>query len=102
MADIRVGDIGTDFVIAVVDETGDVVDVSSASELKIYLKLPDDTVLTKDAELDSDGTDGLIKYTTVADDLSIQGAWEIQAKITIGSTVFGTSRCNFTVHANLY
>ena len=64
--EIHVGDIGTVFEVTVKDGE-DVVDVSSATTRQLIFKSKDGAVLTKTAVLVTDGTDGKIKYTTIAD-----------------------------------
>lgn len=52
--------------------------IAAATQLRIYLTKPDGTTLTKTAVFDTDGTDGLMKYVTIAGDLSVKGTWKIQ------------------------
>ena len=100
MADIRVGDVGTELVVAVVDEDGVAVDVSSATKT-IYLRKPGGTVLTKTAVNDTTGVDGLMKYVTVAGDLSDSGTWGIQGRVVSGSNQWSTADSTFVVRKNL-
>lgn len=99
-AEIHVNDVGTALVVTIPDETGSPVDVSTGTNLKMYLTKPDGTVLTKTAVLDSDGTDGKIKYVTVAGDLSVKGTWKIQAAVTLGSASWSTRQAPFLVYAS--
>jgi hypothetical protein len=99
-AEIHKLDTGTALVIAVVDEEGDPVDVSSATKT-VYLKKPTGAVLEKAGVNDTTGTDGLMKYVTQSGDLDTLGSWEIQGKVVIGSAEWRTKVGQFVVHPNL-
>ena len=73
--EIHVDDIGTMFKITLYDDEV-IVDVSGATVMQMLFLKPDGTNLTKTAYLFSDGTDGIIKYSTIADDLDIHGKWK--------------------------
>ena len=101
--EIHVGDIGTIFEITLTD-CEDIVDVSSANILELIFKLPDnaETILTKTATLVTDGTDGVISYTTIEGDLSISGKWKLQAQIGFpNSTSWKSDIASFKVYSNL-
>lgn len=100
MTDIHVGDIGTTFEIALTD-AGEVVDLSTNSGIEIIFKNPSAQVTTKTATLVGDGTTGRIKYVTVANDLSIAGSWQMQAKVSTPSGTWSSSIIKFKVLANL-
>ena len=99
--EIRVGDIGTQFKVTIKDGTS-VVDISSATSTKqIILKKPDGTKLTKAATFLSDGTDGIMYYSTVDGDLDVPGVWKLQGKVVITGGPFSTDIYSFKVHRNL-
>jgi hypothetical protein len=84
--EIHVGDVGTALVVEIVEWDEDTqayvaVNISAATTLTIYLTRPNGTVLTKTAVLDTSGTDGKMKYTTVSGDLSAAGRWKIQGYV---------------------
>ena len=68
-------DIGTRFEITLKDEgnSPEIVDVSTASVTEIIFKKPDGNTVTKTAGFTTDGTDGKIEYTTLANDLDTVG-----------------------------
>ncbi|MFA5753716.1 MAG: hypothetical protein WC910_11660, partial [Bacteroidales bacterium] len=69
MADtiIHNGDIGTVIRLTITeDDDTTAVDVSGASVKKFYFLKPDNTKENVDAEFDSTGADGKLKYTTIA------------------------------------
>ena len=103
----HVGDIGTDLRFKILDESfgaadGAIVDVSSATTIQIKFRKPDGEVVTVTGALVTDGTDGLIKYTTVAASfLDEAGPWSAQVRVVLGSGDWHTAHGAFTVEANL-
>ena len=65
---IRQGDIGTSLRFTIIDQDKKVVNVSGCS-ISLYIQRSD-TVLTKACTI-LDGINGLVQYTTVADDFSV-------------------------------
>lgn len=100
--EIHVGD-AVNMIHTIKDQDDVVVDVSSASTLKIVFNKPDGTALLKDATLVTDGTDGKIKYKTssATPDLNMAGNWERQGKVVIGTDTWKSDIIKFKVHANL-
>lgn len=98
--EIHVGDIGTVFEVTIKDGSS-VVDISSATALQIIFKKPDDSSLTKIAIFSSDGTDGKMKYTSVANDLNISGSWRLQGRVVMPVGEWRSTTGNFGVYKNL-
>lgn len=98
--EIHVGDIGTAFEVTMKD-CDDVVDISTASIKQLIFRKHDKTVVTKTAVFKTDGTDGIIQYITVLDDLDQKGTWYIQAKITMPTGTWSSDTSKFKVYANL-
>ncbi len=80
-ADIRVGDTGTVFLLSIVDEVEDVINISSATTLNVRFGKPDETSIDRAGEFVNGGADGLMKYTAITGDLDMSGKWRIQAHI---------------------
>ena len=78
MAEFHEGDIVADFIITVTDG-GDNFDLSAATTTNFVVEKPDSSVVTWTASFDSDGTDGVLKYTTVSGDLDMVGIWSGRA-----------------------
>ncbi len=98
--EVHLNDVGTKFLVTIQDG-GTVVDVSSASALKILFQKPDGTTNEeKAASLEGAGTDGQIKYVTVSGDMDTVGKWSIQGKVTIGTGTWYSEKASFFVHAN--
>ena len=98
--EIHKGDIGTVFVVTVQDGSS-AVDVSGATTKQVLFRKPDGTVVANDAEFTTDGTDGKIQYTSVADDLDTVGQWHIQARVTLPAGTWRSDVGVFQVHENL-
>ena len=93
-------DIGT-VITVTVTESGTAKDISSATTKQFYMRDPNGDEVAKTAEFVTDGSDGQLKYTTIADDLDVAGTWWIQAKITPPSATFRTSIGEFEVGDNI-
>jgi hypothetical protein len=101
MADeIHAGDIGTQFTVTVSD-SGVVVNLSTASTKEIILSKPSGDKLTKTASLVTDGSDGKIKYVTVANDLDVIGLWKLQVHVILPTGEWHSDVSEFRVYPNL-
>ena len=98
--EIHVGDIGTVFEVTLMDGSS-VVDLSSATTKELVFRKPDGVKLTKTAAFKTDGTDGIITYTSVTDDLDTAGTWRLQAHVVIGGGTWRSDIGDFKVHENL-
>jgi len=98
--EIHIGDIGTDFEIELKDCLT-VVNISSATVKQIIFQKPTGEVLTKTAIFSTDGTDGKLRYITVANDLDLAGTWKIQAKVVLSSGTWSSNVEKFKVYSNL-
>lgn len=99
-SEIHYGDVGVNFNITVMNDSVPL-NVSNANNIYIIFQKPNNDDLIKNASLVTDGTDGKIKYTTVANDLNEIGTWQIQAKVDFGNSVFYTNIQKFKVYRNL-
>jgi hypothetical protein len=99
---IHNGDIGTIFRLTIVDTAGTAIDVSGASTKYIYFEAPNGTKTRKDAVYYTDGTDGIIQYTSVDGDIGQAGNWKIQGYIEPADGKFFTRVTSFTVLSTLY
>jgi len=99
-SEVHVNDIGTQFIVTVKDD-GVVQDISTATNLILIFKKPDQTTSNKTATLYTDGTDGKMTYTSVSGDLNQAGNYKIQGKVTLGGATYYTSIGSFKVHCNL-
>jgi hypothetical protein len=96
----HVGDVGTIFEGTFYDG-GVIVDISAATTKEILFRKPDGTVVTKTGTFSTDGTDGKLRYTTIAGDLDQAGDWRVQGYIVTPTGSWKSSVETFTVLANL-
>lgn len=99
--EIHKNDIGTLFVITVKDEAGAVVNISTATVTEIIFKLPGGTILTKTGAFATDGSDGVLHYTTIVGDLSTVGNWGMQAHVTMPAGEWHSDETSFRVWENI-
>lgn len=101
---IHVDDIGTVFT-ATVEDSGVVVDISTATEVLFLFKPPRGSVDSRTGVLVGGGTTGLVKYVIVSGDLDVAGTWTVQIKVTFGnespSRTFYSDLNTFTVAGRL-
>ena len=98
--EIHLYDIGTVFEVTLY-ECENTIDISVASTKKILFRLPDGSVLEKDGVFKTDGTDGILQYTTIEGDLIQKGTWKIQARITLPTGTWSSDTEKFKVYVNL-
>lgn len=101
MSDIHKGDIGTTFILTIMDGTA-VVDISAASTMQIIFKDPSSSVTVHTASHTTDGTDGKMEYQTSASSiLASTGDWSWQGRVVLPTGDWKTSILTFTVNDNL-
>ena len=98
--EIHLNDIGTQFVLTVKDGSS-AVDISGATTKQIIIQKPSGTKITASTTFSSDGVDGKMYYTTLADDLDEAGSYKLQGKVIISDGTFYTDITTFKVHRNL-
>jgi|SRR6187455_190369 len=85
-----------------VKEDGTAVNVSSATTKEFKLRSPSGVVKTRTASFFTNGSDGIITYETIADDLDEAGMWDIQVYLELTNGFEGhTFPDNFLVLENL-
>ena len=99
--EIHRSDIGTVFKVTIQDSTS-AVNVSTATTKQMVFQKPGGSKLTKDAAFFTNGSDGIITYTTVSGDLDEEGMWKLQGYIILsGGNTFYTDIHTFKVYRNL-
>ena len=93
-------DIGTLIKISITDD-GTVINLAAAIVKTIKLRKPSGVVVEKTAGFFTDGTDGIITYTTILSDLDAAGRWTIQAYIEMGTGKWHTDTAVFDVFPNV-
>lgn len=90
------------FIHTVKDSFGRVVDISSATQLKMRFNRPGTLAeFTRDAALVTDGKDGKAKYTTSTADLDIHGKWQRQLYLQLPTGEWSGDVHDFAVSARL-
>jgi hypothetical protein len=97
--EVHVGDVGTTFILTVTDGTA--VDVSGATTKQILFGKPNGSTVTKTAAFTTDGTDGKVQYSTVANDLDMAGVWNIQAYVVLAAGSWHSDVTSFVVYPNV-
>lgn len=104
MADtiIHNGDVGTIIRLTITDKDGAPIDVSGATDMKFFFAKPDKEKMNKDAEFNTDGTDGKLKCKLGALDLDQVGRWQVQAWAGFSPTdKYYSLKTTFIVQSNL-
>ena len=99
--ELRVGDIGTEFVAAIRDQDGAIINISASLVRRFLFRKPDGTSMIKTAVFTTDGTDGLVEYVTIADDVDQAGEWGWQAFIRMAAGEWRTNIHPVAVYANI-
>jgi hypothetical protein len=97
--EIHLNNVGTEFRVTVL-ESGSAVNVSAATNYIKFSK-PDNTLVTQSGTLYTDGSDGIITYTSASGDLDTVGTWKIQAFVDFGVNEFYSDIGTFKVYKNL-
>ena len=98
--EIHIGDVGTVFE-ATVFEGGVAIDISAATTKNFILRTPTGTIVTKTASFSTNGSDGKLKYTVVANDLSEIGTWVFEVYLEMPTGKWHSTKQTFQVYANL-
>ena len=94
-------DEGTIFRLTITDTAGTAIDVSTASTKFIYFKDPSGNKVQKSAAFYTDGSDGIIQYTTQAGDIDEEGTWQVQGYVETSLGKFFTEKSSFKVYSNI-
>jgi hypothetical protein len=92
------GDYGHVMDLTVYDvDTEAAADVSSYTTIQVEFKDPGGTVTTKDAAFATDGSDGVVRYTTASGDIHVAGEWAARVKLSKSGAVLRSVWEEFTV-----
>jgi len=87
--------------ITTIKSDGTAVDISTASSKVYRFEKPDGTTADVDADFNTDGSDGKLKYVSLIGTYDQNGDWYIQGVITLATKVQYTEKKEFTVFRNL-
>ena len=97
---MQLNDVGT-LLRVIIQENNSVKNLAGITSSQIVLRKPSGSTLTKSSVFGSNGSDGIITYTTESGDIDEIGIWRIQGVITSGSAVFYSEVEEFTVNRNI-
>jgi len=98
---VSLGAIGVIFQFTIL-ENGIAVNIASAGVKQFIFRKPvSDTDLTVSGSFYTNGTDGILQYTTVSGDLNEVGLWTVQANLSLGGFYGKTDTTSFIVVNNL-
>lgn len=96
---IFVNDIGTVFRATIRDNAGVIVPLADATLEACFMK-PSGVALEVTPEIETDGSDGVIIYASVAGDLSEHGRYTYQVLVTLPNGAWHTDIQKFRVYRN--
>lgn len=97
---VFVGDIGTAFR-GTFKEDGVAIDISSATTKEIIFEPPNGIKATQTATFFTDGTDGVLQYVSIANDIDRGGDWRLQGYIVMAGFTGYSDIVNFKVYDTL-
>lgn len=98
--DIHINDYGWVGKLAL-KQDGAAVDISSYTTRQFIFKSPSGVKTTKTATFDTDGTDGVLKYTVEDGLINESGNWYVQARIGKTGAVLTSAELRFNVASRL-
>ena len=75
--------------------------VNTATKKEILFQKGDGTRVAKTAAFYTNGTDGIIQYVAVANDISVAGTWYLQGYVEMGGGKYYSEILPFSVKENL-
>ena len=100
MREVHKYQIGLQFRITLSDSDV-VVDLSNYTTHQMIFRKPSGEILTKTASLYTDGTDGILYYTSIDGDLDETGTWQVQCQLTNAVESHRSDIASFRVYGNL-
>jgi hypothetical protein len=104
-SEIHLNDVGTQFLITIVDANESPMDISNAVGKEVIFKKPSGSLVSQPATFYTNGSDGKIYYVSQDGDLDEIGSWKIQCHVeTSGVTLnpnWHTNFLSFKVYRNL-
>lgn len=82
-------------------QDGTAIDISSYTTRQFIFKAPSGTATTKTATFDTDGTDGVLKYTVEDGLIDEVGNWRVQARIAKSGVELTSADLRFVVYSRL-
>jgi hypothetical protein len=99
-SEIHMNDIGTQFILTIKDQDGNIVDLSTCLSKSVIFQKPDLSSHTKAATFVTNGSDGKIYYTATSGDIEQDGFWRIQGRVEFATGIWSTNTTQFIVYPN--
>jgi len=97
----QVANAGIQFIVQVLDENQNPLNISGATSLMLVFQNPDGSEFTRTAQYTSNGIDGNLYYVSTATDFLEAGLCFVQAQVIVGGAVLTTMQGQFAVNGNL-
>lgn len=97
MKEVRLNDIGVTFKITMKDQDDVAIPIQTATVKKFYFRKPDGTEISVNASFFTDGSDGILVYQTIADQINQIGVWSLEPYVEITAGHFTGSTVKFLV-----
>lgn len=97
MKQVKLNDRGIVFKVTIRNQDNEIVPVQSATVKKFYFRKPDGTEVNVNASFYTDGTDGILAYTSTTGFLNQVGIWEYEPYIEISLGEFTGTPNKFMV-----
>lgn len=98
---IQLIDKGTIIKVSIKNSDEEIVDISSATSKKLIFEKPDGKVFVVTADFFTDGVDGILKYTTLENEIDQIDLWSVQVLVTLTDAILRSSIGTFEVGRNL-
>lgn len=99
--EIHVGDIGTQVILTIYDQSESPVNLTGNTSLTMRFEKPDNTTFDRTASIYGLATGGKIVYTLIEGDIDISGTWKYQGIIEFPTGLWHTNKVEFTVYDNI-
>jgi len=101
IGEIHLSDVNTIFESEIRDNNDVTLNISSATIKNFLFSKPNTTAITRSGVFTTDGTDGLLRYTTVSGDLDAVGIWCYQINVAFSGGNWHSDTTQFRVEPNI-
>lgn len=101
MSELHQYDYGTVIKALIKNNALEIEDVSLATSKYFYFEKPSGSMLTKNGNFTTDGSDGYIEYVIASGELDEVGIWSVQCHVITPSGSWRTNIPEFRVEKNL-
>lgn len=91
-------DVGTKFMLEILDQEGEPVDLTTATSVTLKFKKPDYTTFIVSGFIEDINK---VNYFSQFNDLDLVGDWKVQAQVVLPGKSWNSTIAEFEVHKNL-